>query len=233
MQRFNGSSRLDELSWRQMEKSARAIHVKRVYEPASLKDGERFLVERLWPRGVAKKSLRLSDWLKEVGPSTSLRRWFSHDAEKWTAFRRRYFLELDHNPDAWSPILKAARKGPVTLIFSSRDLLHNNAVALKEYLEEDGIEPANHIRVAADHQAIAPLAAEDSAARSAVDMVNTLFRERRAPTELSLLTPSVGPKRRDCVGFAAVQAQGGLFRAPLGRARRGSCLSSSRSSTSR
>jgi len=110
------------------------IQLKRVYDPVSSKDGTRFLIERLWPRGIKKTSLRLDGWLKEVGPSHELRRWFSHDLKKWDEFRRRYFSELRQNPKAWAPILKAAREGRVTLLFSSRDTEHNNAVALREFL---------------------------------------------------------------------------------------------------
>ena len=110
------------------------ITLKRVYDPVSRTDGTRFLVERLWPRGVSKAKLRLDAWLKEVGPSTELRRWFSHDPEKWDEFRQRYFRELDSRPDAWQPIVSAARLGAVTLVYSSRDTQHNNAVALQEYL---------------------------------------------------------------------------------------------------
>ena len=74
-------------------------------------------------------------WLKDAGPSHELRKWFSYDPKKWEAFRRRYFSELDRNAEAWAPTLKAAQKGNVTLLFSSRDTEHNNAVALKQYLE--------------------------------------------------------------------------------------------------
>lgn len=95
----------------------------------------RFLIERLWPRGIKKTALHLDAWLKEVGPSTPLRQWFGHDPRKWEEFRRRYFSELDRNVEAWTPILKAANQGCVTLLFSSHDTEHNNAIALKEYLE--------------------------------------------------------------------------------------------------
>lgn len=111
------------------------IQLKRVYGQNAADDGKRFLIERLWPRGIRKTSLHLDAWLKEVGPSTSLRQWFGHEPKRWEEFRRRYFSELDQNPDAWAPIVKAARQGRVTLLFSSHDTEHNNAVALKEYLE--------------------------------------------------------------------------------------------------
>ncbi|MFB3917455.1 MAG: DUF488 domain-containing protein [Terriglobales bacterium] len=111
------------------------IRRKRAYDPADEKDGVRYLVERLWPRGVRKSVLPLDGWLKEVAPSTDLRKWFSHDPAKWGEFQRRYSAELDAHADAWKPILDAARRGTVTLIYSSHDTEHNNAVALSEYLE--------------------------------------------------------------------------------------------------
>jgi uncharacterized protein YeaO (DUF488 family) len=111
------------------------MRLKRAYEPATPVDGRRFLVERLWPRGIKKSSLPLYAWLKEVAPSDSLRRWFGHDPKKWDEFRRRYFRELDTQSGVWESILKATQNGAVTLIYSSHDTEHNNAVALKEYLE--------------------------------------------------------------------------------------------------
>lgn len=128
------------------------IQLKRVYDPVSSKDGTRFLIERLWPRGIKKTSLRLDGWLKEVGPSHELRRWFSHDPKKWDEFRRRYFSELRQNPKAWTPILKAAREGRVMLLFSSHDTEHNNAVALREFLgvrTSNKGAPPGHIHMAA------------------------------------------------------------------------------------
>ena len=111
------------------------IRAKRVYDPLEPGDGDRFLVDRLWPRGVKRESLRASAWLKDAAPSDELRRWFGHDPARWEEFRRRYFAELDGRPEAWQSILGAARKGTVTLLYSARDTAHNNAVALKEYLE--------------------------------------------------------------------------------------------------
>ena len=111
------------------------IALKRAYESASRDDGVRFLVERLWPRGVTKEKLRVGAWLKEVAPTTELRKWFSHDPDKWSRFRARYFRELDAAPEAWRPLLSAARRGTVTLVYSSHDERHNNAVALRDYLE--------------------------------------------------------------------------------------------------
>ena len=112
------------------------IQLKRAYEAASPSDGTRFLVERLWPRGVKKTALRIDGWLKEVAPSTALRQWFSHDPKKWKGFQQRYRRELSANPDAWRPLLEAAKHGTVTIVYSSHDNTHNNAVALKKYLDE-------------------------------------------------------------------------------------------------
>jgi uncharacterized protein YeaO (DUF488 family) len=126
------------------------ITLKRAYDSASRTDGKRFLVERLWPRGVSKAELRVDAWLKEVGPTTELRRWFSHDPGKWSEFRRRYFRQLDSRPEAWRPIASAARRGRVTLVYSSHDTQHNNAVALQQYLQAKR-HPAKSTRaVAAD-----------------------------------------------------------------------------------
>ena len=112
------------------------ITVKRAYEPAVASDGTRFLVERLWPRGVRKASFRIDGWLKDVAPSSELRQWFGHDPSKWTEFRHRYFRELDANPASWQPIREAAgHSKAVTLIYSAHDTEHNNAVALRDYLD--------------------------------------------------------------------------------------------------
>ncbi len=106
------------------------LTVKRVYDPPAASDGTRLLVERLWPRGIKKEALKLDAWLRDVAPSAALRTWFSHDPAKWTEFQRRYREELDANPDHWKEILRYAEKGPVTLLFSSRDTEHNKPVAV-------------------------------------------------------------------------------------------------------
>jgi uncharacterized protein YeaO (DUF488 family) len=111
------------------------VKLKRAYEPAGRGDGTRFLVERLWPRGVKKDALGLDAWLKDVAPSTELRQWFGHVPSKWSEFQRRYRVELGRNAEALGPILKAARRGRVTLVYSSHDQEHNNAVVLKAYAE--------------------------------------------------------------------------------------------------
>lgn len=112
------------------------LNVKRVYEAPKRSDGTRFLVERLWPRGMKKEDLQMDAWLKDVAPSDSLRKFFAHDPEKWLEFKRRYRAELDAHEEAWKPILAAARRGKVTLLYSARDTENNNAVALKAYIEE-------------------------------------------------------------------------------------------------
>lgn len=112
------------------------LSVKRVYEAPGADDGARYLVERLWPRGMKNENLIMEAWLKEVAPSAELRRWFGHDPAKWDEFQRRYRAELEANPRAWKPLLKASRLGNVTLLYSARDTEHNNAIALKSYLEE-------------------------------------------------------------------------------------------------
>jgi uncharacterized protein YeaO (DUF488 family) len=111
------------------------IELQRVYEHRT-PHGARFLVERLWPRGVRKDSLHFSSWLKDVAPSDALRRWFRHDVTKWQEFQRRYRNELDQHPEAWAPLLNAARAGNIVLLYSSHDVEHNNAVVLRDYLNE-------------------------------------------------------------------------------------------------
>jgi uncharacterized protein YeaO (DUF488 family) len=110
------------------------IKIKRVYDPFSSSDGRRFLVERLWPRGMVKEGLKLDAWLKDAAPSTKLRKWFKHDPARWKEFQRRYEAELKAHPEGWQPIVEAELKGAVTLLFSSRDAEHNNVVALKVFL---------------------------------------------------------------------------------------------------
>lgn len=111
------------------------IQIKRVYDPSASRDGRRILVERLWPRGLKKTALEAEAWLKEVAPSTELRKWYGHRVERWPDFQRRYRAELDGNPDAWKPLLDASARGTLTLLFSARDVAHNSAVVLRDYLE--------------------------------------------------------------------------------------------------
>lgn len=112
------------------------ISIKRVYEPDARNDGERILVERLWPRGVRKEDLHAESWRKEVAPSTELRKWYGHEVSRWPEFRRRYREELNANRDAWRPILEAALERNVTLLYSAHDDEHNSAVVLRDYLME-------------------------------------------------------------------------------------------------
>ena len=110
------------------------IRIKRTYDPPARGDGRRILVERLWPRGMKKKDLEADAWLKEVAPSTELRKWFDHRTERWPEFRRRYRKELSANQVAWEPIVKAEKRGNVTLLYSAHDVLHNGAIVLRDYL---------------------------------------------------------------------------------------------------
>jgi uncharacterized protein YeaO (DUF488 family) len=111
------------------------IKLKRVYESRGKDDGKTFLVERLWPRGVKKTALADAIWLKDVAPSSELRKWFGHDPEKWAEFQRRYEAEIREHEVALAPILQATRHGTVTLLYSSHDTEHNNAVVLRDHLE--------------------------------------------------------------------------------------------------
>ena len=117
------------------------IHIKRTYEPRARGDGRRILVERLWPRGMKKEALEADAWLKDVAPSTALRKWFGHRVERWDEFQRRYRKESSANPDAWSGILAASRRGTVTLLYSAHDLEHNGALVLAQYLTERSRAP--------------------------------------------------------------------------------------------
>jgi len=110
------------------------IRCKHVREPAAAEDGARFLVDRLWPRGVRKEDLHVRAWLRDLAPSDELRRWFGHDPARWAEFQKRYFAELARNPEVVEPLLEAARAGVVTLVFGASEREHNNAVALASYL---------------------------------------------------------------------------------------------------
>ncbi len=112
-----------------------SIQLKRAYDPAAETDGYRVLVDRVWPRGIAKEALQIDAWLKELAPSTGLRKWFHHDPAKWVEFKKRYAGELEQQSDALQQLAARARTGRVTLVFGAKDTEHNNAVALKEQLE--------------------------------------------------------------------------------------------------
>ena len=111
------------------------ILLKRVYELPDSDDGFRVLVDRLWPRGVSKSAACIDLWLKDIAPSTGLRKWFDHDPAKWIEFRDRYFRELRRNPETVEDLAERMSRGVVTLVYGAKDMEHNHAVALKEYLE--------------------------------------------------------------------------------------------------
>lgn len=110
------------------------IHIKRIYEPASRSDGKRILVDRMWPRGMKREDAQVDAWLKEVAPSSALRRWFGHDPEKWPEFRARYLDELERNPAIAELRELAGERKTITLLFGAKDSLHNNAAVLRDFL---------------------------------------------------------------------------------------------------
>lgn len=113
----------------------RRILTKRVYEAPSPDDGLRILVDRIWPRGLRKADAALDHWIKDVAPSTELRKWFGHKPERWAEFRKRYFHELDGNPLAVAELKKLLHGNAVTLLYAAHDTEHNNANALRDYLD--------------------------------------------------------------------------------------------------
>lgn len=108
------------------------IKTKRIYDPPSAEDGFRILVDRLWPRGLSKEKAKVDLWLKEIAPSNQLRKWYGHAPEKWPEFKKRYFKEIECNKEGWDLIVKKAKEGIVTFLFSSKEEKLNNATALKE-----------------------------------------------------------------------------------------------------
>jgi uncharacterized protein YeaO (DUF488 family) len=114
--------------------SAANVKLKRAYEPPSAEDGTRVLVDRLWPRGVSKQKASLDRWMKEIAPSTELRKWFAHDPERWEQFRRRYAEEICEHPDLLAELRSLARHHKVTLVYSAHDEAHNDAVVLRDVL---------------------------------------------------------------------------------------------------
>ncbi|MCL4528113.1 MAG: DUF488 domain-containing protein [Chloroflexi bacterium] len=113
-----------------------SIQIKRVYDPPAASDGVRILVDRLWPRGLSKASLKLDEWMKDIAPSNELRKQFGHHEDNWKEFQKQYFKELDEHPDLVKQLIQISRAGKLTLLFAAKDVDHNNAVALKEYLEK-------------------------------------------------------------------------------------------------
>jgi uncharacterized protein YeaO (DUF488 family) len=110
------------------------IKLKRAYEPATARDGKRVLVDRLWPRGVTKEDAAIDHWVKELAPSTALRKWFAHDPARWQEFRHRYAAEVHEHPETLNELRAMARHGTITLVFSAHDEVHNDAVVLRSLL---------------------------------------------------------------------------------------------------
>jgi uncharacterized protein YeaO (DUF488 family) len=111
------------------------IRMKRAYEPPSKEDGQRILVERLWPRGLTKEKAAIDLWLKEIAPSTGLRKWYSHDTARWEEFRKRYRAEIEGNETVLNDLKRRLKEGAVTFVYAAKDESHNSALVLKEYLE--------------------------------------------------------------------------------------------------
>lgn len=112
-----------------------SLKIKRAYEDPARDDGVRILVDRIWPRGVSKAAARIDQWRKEIAPNTALRKWFGHNPARWAKFKRRYFAELEEQRESLADVRALAKRKTVTLIFSAKDTEHNQAVALREYLE--------------------------------------------------------------------------------------------------
>jgi len=110
------------------------LRTKRIYDAPKRTDGKRILIDRLWPRGVSKEDAKIDHWAKDVAPSDELRRWYRHEPSKWGEFRKRYFAELDANPDGVAALRAALGSRTATLVFASKEERLNNAAALKEYL---------------------------------------------------------------------------------------------------
>jgi uncharacterized protein YeaO (DUF488 family) len=114
------------------------IRLKRAYEPPAPDDGTRILIDRLWPRGIKKTNAAIDEWMKEIAPSTTLRKWFGHDPERWHEFRRRYQSEMREHPDEFDRLRALAQRGRITLVFSAHDEQHNDAVVLRDLLLDRG-----------------------------------------------------------------------------------------------
>ena len=132
-------------------KRAGDIRLKRAYEPPASADGTRILVDRLWPRGVGKEALAIARWMKEIGPSDELRRWFGHDPERWEEFRRRYAAELGKQTEPVGELRSLAQQGRLTLVYAARNDSRNNAIVLRDVLTraEHGARRTSHARVSA------------------------------------------------------------------------------------
>lgn len=117
-----------------MAKYSSNLTIKRIYEPAEKEDGFRILIDRLWPQGLSKEKAHIDLWLKEIAPSTELRKWFGHDPEKWNFFKNKYTAELKNNAEAVSAIEEKIKKRKVCLVYAARDEIHNDAIVLREFL---------------------------------------------------------------------------------------------------
>jgi len=111
------------------------IKTKRIYEKTNKQDGVRILIDRLWPRGIKKEEADIDEWIKDLAPSDNLRKWFAHDPNKWEKFKNKYFAELDRNKKLCKELINKGKVN-ITLVYSAKDKEHNNAVALKDYLEK-------------------------------------------------------------------------------------------------
>lgn len=112
------------------------IRIKRAYNAEVPADGERFLVDRIWPRGIKKEALGLTLWVREVAPSDELRKWYGHDPAKFAEFKLRYEEELNHRPRTWRLLAEAARRNDITLVFAAREPALSNAAVLRDYLTQ-------------------------------------------------------------------------------------------------
>ena len=113
---------------------ARNVKLKRAYDPPSADDGRRILIDRLWPRGISKQRAAIDHWMKDIAPSTELRKWFGHDPARWDEFRRRYAKEVHQHAELLDQLRALARQGPITLVYSAHDEKHNDAVELRELI---------------------------------------------------------------------------------------------------
>ena len=114
--------------------AASRVRLKRPYEPPAASDGTRVLIDRLWPRGVRKDAAALDVWLKDIGPSTELRKWFGHEPSRWAEFRRRYADEIEQKPQLLAQLRDIARQGVLTMVYSAHDEQHNDALVLEELI---------------------------------------------------------------------------------------------------
>ena len=126
-------------------KQPHRIQCKRVYDDADKNDGYRVLVDRVWPRGIKKEDLRADEWRKELAPSSELRKWFNHDPKRWAAFYQKFHAELDQQGDAVESVLKGADGDTLTLLYAAKDEAHNNAVALKMYIQNNLLQSLHYL----------------------------------------------------------------------------------------